>query len=756
MPTRSPARTPRRRDLRDEPLQAWLSQVGRQGLWAIVWVVALTLAGWLVSPDMIWRPAYQAGQIATRPIVARASFNAVDEEATQRKRAARRDTEPSVYVPNVVYFDQLEKKLLSLGQLAADPSIKSLDDIAPEIRQTLGLTAQSFTALQRYVADRPAGSWEQLVVDFMNGLASIPLLSQQDFQREIASDQLAATISILQPYQQRELLRQDETLLSVEGGLSSFETRVRKLTSFPPVLRDAIVHLVMQDPQPLYLFDKETTERRREQAARRAEPVTHTLMVHEVLIPAGKQITSTDVQLLRQEQQAYLASLPTWAREAIHLGHVGLLLLVVVGMWVYIRSYKPRIVENPLRGLALTVLLAGCIALAVWGTAAAPSYTYALAVFPVLIVAIVLAIAYEQRLALGLGMAHALLVALTLGARVGFLLVLLVGVAVAVIQLRDVRTRSKMIWVGLWTGLAMAAATWLTGLLERPLYLTLPVSQLELILWDSVTVFVTGLATGLLIQGALPAIESTFGVTTSMTLKELNDASHPLIRRLAQEAPGTYQHSLRLADLTEAAANAIGANGLLCKVGAMYHDVGKINKPGYFVENQAEGPNRHEKLSPAMSLLIIVGHVKDGVELAREYGIPATLRHFIESHHGTTLVEYFYHAARQRSDLHNTPAPTEFEFRYPGPKPQTREAAILMLCDAGESAARTLAEPTPIRLEQLIHQIAQKRLMDGQLDDCNMTLRELHLIEQAITKTLAATYHGRVKYPEKAEPVRVA
>lgn len=733
-----------------------LLQLGRQGMWTGLWVAALTLTSWAVSPDVVWRPPYQVGQVAMRPVVARASFNAVDEEATQRKRAARRDTEPSVYVPNVVYFDQLEKKVLSLGQLAADPSIKSLDDIAPEIRQTLGLTTASFTALKRFVAERPAGAWEQLVLDFMNGLASIPLLSQQDFQREIASDQLAASISILQPYQQRELLRQDETLLSVEGGLASFETRLRKLTSFPPALREAVVHVVMQDPQPLYLFDKETTDRRREQAAQRAEPVTHTLMAHEVLIPAGKSITSTDVELLRQERQAYLALLPRWKRALIHLGHVGLFLAVSVGVWIYVRSYKPRIAENPLRGLALTVLLTGCLALAVWGTSAAPGYTYALAVFPVLLVAIVLAIAYEQRLALGVGMAHALLVALVLQASVGFLVVLLVGVALAVVQLGDVRTRSKMIWVGLWTGLAMAAATWLTGLLERPVHLTLPVSPLELILWDSVTVFVTGLGTGLLIQGALPAIESTFGVTTSMTLKELNDASHPLIRRLAQQAPGTYQHSLRLADLAEAAAQAIGGNGLLCKVGAMYHDIGKINKPGYFVENQGEGPNRHEKLSPAMSLLIIVGHVKDGVELAREYGIPATLRHFIESHHGTTLVEYFYHAARQRSDQQNMPAPTEFEFRYPGPKPQTREAAILMLCDAAESAARTLAEPTPIRLEQLIHQIAQKRLMDGQLDDCNMTLRELHLIEQAITKTLAATYHGRVKYPEKPEPLQVA
>ena len=232
-----------------------------------------------------------------------------------------------------------------------------------------------------------------------------------------------------------------------------------------------------------------------------------------------------------------------------------------------------------------------------------------------------------------------------------------------------------------------------------------------------------------------------------MTLKELNDASHPLLQRLAQEAPGTYQHSLRIADMAEAAADTIGADGLFCRVGAMYHDIGKINKPMYFIENQGGGPNRHDKLTPAMSLLIIVGHVKDGIEMAREYGLPPTLRHFIESHHGTTLVEYFYHAAKKQTSEQDKPEPSEFEFRYPGPKPQTKEAAIMLLCDGIEGAARALPEPTPVRLEQVVNNMARKRLMDGQFDECNLTLSELHRIEKSIVKTLCAVYHGRIAYP---------
>ncbi len=237
-----------------------------------------------------------------------------------------------------------------------------------------------------------------------------------------------------------------------------------------------------------------------------------------------------------------------------------------------------------------------------------------------------------------------------------------------------------------------------------------------------------------------------------LTLIELRDPKHPLLRELQQRAPGTYNHSLNVASIAEAAADAIGADALLTYVGALYHDVGKMNKPDYFVENQSGGPNRHDKLSPAMSLLVIVGHVKDGLELAREFGLPRTLQHFIEAHHGTTLVEYFYHRARQKAELleekgEDQPEPQEIEYRYPGPKPQTKEVAILMLADAVESATRSMPEPTPGRIEALVHELANKRLMDGQFEECELTLRDLNLIVESIIKTVASIYHARIAYP---------
>jgi hypothetical protein len=272
------------------------------------------------------------------------------------------------------------------------------------------------------------------------------------------------------------------------------------------------------------------------------------------------------------------------------------------------------------------------------------------------------------------------------------------------------------------------------------------------ILLDAALAGAGGFLAGALTLVVLPTVERVFDIVTGMTLTEWRDPRQPLLRELQGRAPGTFNHSLSVATLVEAAADAIGADSFHVYVGALYHDIGKMLKPDYFVENQQGGPNKHNKLSPAMSLLVIVGHVKDGLELAREYGLPRSLQHYIESHHGTTLVQYFYdQAVRQAEGGEGGDRPDEIEYRYPGPKPRTKEAAVLMLCDAVESAARTMAEPTPSRIGQLVHVIAQQRLMDGQFDACNLTLGELKRIEDAVAKALSAIYHGRIAYPS-AEP----
>jgi hypothetical protein len=263
---------------------------------------------------------------------------------------------------------------------------------------------------------------------------------------------------------------------------------------------------------------------------------------------------------------------------------------------------------------------------------------------------------------------------------------------------------------------------------------------------------ICALLAAVLMTGLLPFVEQWFGVQTDLKLLELGDAAHPLLQELVRRAPGTYNHSINVASIAEAAVEAIGGNGLLARVGAYFHDIGKMLKPEYFVENQGEQPNRHASLLPAMSTLVIIAHVKDGADLARQHALPEAIVDFILQHHGTTLVEFFFDQAHQRSKHDpNGSAVDESSFRYPGPKPQTKETGVMMLADAVESASRTLVDPTPARIESLVHDLTHKRLLDGQFDECGLTFSELHVVESVLVKSLTAVYHGRVKYPDQQE-----
>jgi putative nucleotidyltransferase with HDIG domain len=310
--------------------------------------------------------------------------------------------------------------------------------------------------------------------------------------------------------------------------------------------------------------------------------------------------------------------------------------------------------------------------------------------------------------------------------------------------LNDIRTRSRLIEVGGAAALAMMAATISAGLVNM--------DPLAYIGKNALYVGAAGMGVGFVVLGILPFIEKAFRITTSMTLLELADASHPLLRRLQTDAPGTWNHSLQVATIAEACAESINVNSLLCRVAAYYHDIGKINKPEYFCENQADGVNRHLNLSPSVSLLIIIGHVKDGIELAKEYNLPTSIFPFIQQHHGTTLVEFFYHQACIKQDRAEPEGPevSEVQYRYPGPRPRTKEIAIVMIADAVESATRAMQEPNANRVEQLVHDIVMKRLLDGQFNDCDLSLRELQQVERTCVKALLAIYHGRIAYPSSA------
>jgi putative nucleotidyltransferase with HDIG domain len=264
---------------------------------------------------------------------------------------------------------------------------------------------------------------------------------------------------------------------------------------------------------------------------------------------------------------------------------------------------------------------------------------------------------------------------------------------------------------------------------------------------------VSGTATAFIAAGTTPLIEYLGGYATDMRMIEMATLDHPLLKELSIQAPGTWNHSMVMGMMVESAADSIGANSVICRVGAYFHDIGKVKKPLYFVENQIPGENRHDKLSPSMSSLIIRSHVKDGVELAKRHGVPDVIEDMITQHHGTSVIEYFYEKARVEAEANGQdPESVDISlYTYPGPKPQTKEAGILMLADGIEAAARTLSDPSHDRIQGMVQKLINKVFASGELDQCELTLKDLHAIAKCFTRVLTGIYHQRVAYAEPAE-----
>jgi cyclic-di-AMP phosphodiesterase PgpH len=324
----------------------------------------------------------------------------------------------------------------------------------------------------------------------------------------------------------------------------------------------------------------------------------------------------------------------------------------------------------------------------------------------------------------------------------------------------QVRRRSKLIRAGVGVGLAIWLLSLAFGLI--PLNLFSPTANdWRMIGLQSAYAVGNGIVTAMIVGGAIPILENLFQVTTDISWLEASDLNHPLLRRMTIEAPGTYHHSLVVANLAEAAAEAIGANGTLCRVCSYFHDVGKLVKPEYFTENMNFERNPHDDLAPTMSALIIIAHVKEGVDLALKYKLNQRIMDIIQEHHGTSLVYYFYQRAMQQQEdaraggkimnirEDDIPEVQEESFRYSGPKPQTKESAIVSLADIVESASRSLEKPTPQKIEQLVNELIEERIADGQLDECDLTLGELRVIAERFRFTLMTMLHTRIAYPKQ-------
>jgi cyclic-di-AMP phosphodiesterase PgpH len=357
-------------------------------------------------------------------------------------------------------------------------------------------------------------------------------------------------------------------------------------------------------------------------------------------------------------------------------------------------------------------------------------------VIPVASVAMLTVLLFNDiQLGFTMSFISAAVLSLIIGMPLEYCVIVFIGSVTGAYLVREARTRGRVLGAGLIAGLVQAIG----------FFLVHPTFSKEVLLGGVEPFFVNGLLSAAVVLFTLRIFETLTGELTNFSLLELSDSlTQPLLKRLAFEAPGTYHHSLVLSNLAGSAADAIGANTLLARVGAYYHDIGKLVHPEYFTENQMMTDNKHDELEPSMSRLVIFNHVKEGVEIAEKHKLSPRIIEFIQEHHGTSLIYYFYQKALEGDDAG---AVSEENYRYPGPRPQSREVAIVMLADSVEGATRALDEHTPTRISEIVRKVINNKFIDGQLDECSLTLREIDTICNVFARELSAMYHVRVKYP---------
>ena len=547
-------------------------------------------------------------------------------------------------------------------------------------------------------------------------------------------------------------------IAEVSGKLKSriiSELKLKPDTVSDPEFVGSVIFGWLKPRLPVTLsWDPAATQKRIDDTLRKIEPIKKTYLPGEPLeqfnaealerrgIKAGVPINEADLKLLQAEHSAQKDAAQWSDRLMRSCSFVGLFAGVFVMLSQYL-YYRDRDLIDKLHGFALVVGLFTLALLGAWWLSTYP--TWRAEIVPIVLFAMTIAIAYHVELALFVTGLACFSFCAAHGYGLDEFVILMVASTASAFYCRKIRSRTRLVNVGL-----SAAAVVFPTVLAVKYMLGQPPNQA--LLTDAILFSAGTFAAGLLMTNLLPFLEGWFEIQTDARLLELSDANHPLLKELVQRAPGTYNHSINVASISEAAAESIGANGLLCRVAAYFHDVGKLRKPEYFIENQAGGVNKHDDLTPSMSTLVIIAHVKDGVEIGREHKLPPRIIDLMEQHHGTTTVEYFYRRALTNSEAENDGVASgvdEADFRYPGPRPQSQEAAVMMLADAVESASRSLREPTPARIENLVNEISKKKLDDGQFDECDITIEGLKTVQASLIKSLNAMYHARVQYPEQ-------
>ncbi|MCF8008507.1 MAG: HDIG domain-containing protein [Halanaerobiales bacterium] len=504
-------------------------------------------------------------------------------------------------------------------------------------------------------------------------------------------------------------------------------------TNFEREYRLVLVNILTNNIEPNMILDLDATEQRQQEALREVEPVKRTILKGENIIRKGDIVTRDDIQVLE--------ALGLRKPKINYVNLLGVLVTLTVLLFLlgyYIKYYEKEIWNNLNLIILIETLIILILLLAKIISIFQPIYIVYLV--PAATVSILITVLINTQIALVVTTFISLLIAMIFGNLFIAAAVVFVGGLVGIINASKVNQRTDLIKAGFNVSITLVIFVAGVTLID------LTNNWTEL-LWSTSMAILNGVFVAILANGLLPYLENIFDLTSSVKLLELSNPSHPLLKRLLVEAPGTYHHSIIVGNLAENAADKIGANSLLTRVGAYFHDIGKLKRPYFFSDNQFGGDNPHSKTSPNLSALIIKSHVKDGIDFANKYNLPKVIKDIIIQHQGTGLISFFYKQAVEESKHGNI---KESDFRYDGPKPKSKEAAIIMLADTVEAAVRSknFSKNNHNRIELFVKELIREKLNDGQLDESALTLHELDLIAESFVQILTGIYHQRIEYPD--------
>ena len=719
-------------------------EAGRRSRLIFLSVTALILS-FLITPHQQLIPTtYKAGDIAGVSVRATQNYNLEDPLLTERKRKDAEAAAPLVYTFNQGAAAELRQRLGLILELVREarvsPDLEKKQALRKKVSEVAGfeVSPDDLESLARLRYEQLTGE----VTALTNRTYDQVIVADME---QFANDQLHGVVvtdgaggAEMPPQSYRQFLGVAEARRQVEkASLPAGGERHDRA-----VLKGFLARML----KPSLLFNREATESHRKEARERVEPVMFQIKRGEIIVREGEKI--------REDQARKLAmiyrSLSGVEQFFMVLGVFGLTVIMLVFPYRFacknIRKFNPSSKDLLLLtyitiGLFLGLRLSLAVTSAIGGMFPYIHVTDYYYLFPFAVGGMLVRILINSEVSLVYISVCALLAGIMFENSLAIVIYALMTGIVGAHGVRHCKDRGTIYLAGLKVSIVSAAMALSFQILASNIL------TMQTVLCVAFAA-AGGIITAAVVNATIPLLENLFQYTTDIKLLELSSLNSPILRDLMIKAPGTYHHSVLVGNLAEGAAEAINANPLLARVAAYYHDIGKIGKPLYFIENVGGGDNRHDRLAPSMSALILISHVKEGVELARQNRLGQTIIDIIRQAHGTSLITFFYQKAKTLAGPEGTV--DEQEYRYPGPKPQTREAGLVMLADCVEAASRTLTDPTPARIQGLVQKIINNIFTDGQLDECELTLKNLHEIAKSFNRILSGIYHQRIEYPEPA------